>query len=140
MAGPKPSGHHRDLLGGPGDAGIEPAGALLAEHEAFVEQVDTVPLAALRLVDGKAVSEGKLVELAPLGPAHRVFLARKERLVGQHLSLALALVGTQQQAPLAIGPPRRLGDNPDLPVEQLLARIVSEAHHAVAQYRLMEGQ
>ena len=40
--------------------------AILAEDEALVEQVDIVPLAALRLMHGEAVAEGELVELPAL--------------------------------------------------------------------------
>ncbi len=41
-------------------------GAFFAKDIAFVEKIDLVPLAALRLVDGKAVAEGELVVLPAL--------------------------------------------------------------------------
>src|SRR5690606_24917689 len=50
---------HRDLFAGAGDAGVEPALAVVAEDEAFVEEVDVVPLGALGLVDREAVAEGE---------------------------------------------------------------------------------
>ena len=43
---------HGDALRGPGEAGVKPAQAMLAEIDAFIVQDDVVPLRTLRLVNG----------------------------------------------------------------------------------------
>ncbi len=89
---------------------------------------------------GEAVAEGELVELAPFRPAHRVLFAGEERLVRQDAGFALAFVVREQQRILAVGAAGDIRDDPNLPVQQLLAGIVAQANHAVADHRLVEGQ
>ena len=69
------SPHHGQSLGRPRETGVEPAGPMLAEGEAFVEQHNVVPLRPLRLVDGERVAIVELVGFAPL----------REQVVSLHL-------------------------------------------------------
>src|SRR5207253_10154328 len=87
------SGYNSDLLAGARDAGVEPATPILAEDEAFVEQIDAVPLRALRLMHGEAVAKGELVDASALGPAQLILGTGKERAMSDHVRLGLLAGG-----------------------------------------------
>src|SRR5712671_2394217 len=63
------SHHHCQSLGGPGDAGVEPALPALGKHRGFVEQHHVVPLRALRLVHGEDIAVVEFLIML----AHRPF-------------------------------------------------------------------
>src|SRR6185437_12834459 len=72
------SPHHGQSLGRPRETGVEPAGPMLPEGEAFVEQHNVVPLRPLRLVDGERVAVVELVRLSPQREAELSLLALEE--------------------------------------------------------------
>src|SRR5450759_3929875 len=55
--------NNRQPLGGAGNTGIEPAVAVFAKREAFVEQDDIVPLRPLRLMHGQRIAIVEFVRL-----------------------------------------------------------------------------
>src|SRR5690606_21480162 len=129
-----PLPHHRDPLRRPGYPRIEPTLRLLAKHETLVEQIDIVPLAALRLVHGEAIPIGEFVILPAQLPAHFRVFAGEKALMRPHLSLhrrAIGLLGIDCHLQRAARPLPDVVQRPDLPVEQPFLRIVPQAHQPV---------
>src|SRR5258708_36079937 len=73
------SHHHCQSLGGPGDAGVEPALPALGKHRGFVEQHHVVPLRALRLGHGEDIAIGELIEAFAHRPIETVNAAGEAR-------------------------------------------------------------
>src|SRR5581483_7895715 len=76
--------HDRDACRRTRDARIQPAAGVLAKGKALVEEVDVVPLRALRLVDRQDVAESELVRAAALGIGKRFGRAVEEGRIDRH--------------------------------------------------------